>query len=51
MILLCDLKEDMRPDRSADKSVHVSTCTSHDLNASCMEVVVLIRHVFLRLVG
>jgi hypothetical protein len=33
MILLRNLQGAMRLDRSKDMSVHVSTCTSYDLNA------------------
>jgi hypothetical protein len=33
MILLRDLNGAMRLDRSIDLSVHISTCTSYDLNA------------------
>jgi hypothetical protein len=33
MVSLRDLKGDTRLDRSKDMSVHVSTCTSYDLNA------------------
>jgi hypothetical protein len=33
MILLRDLKGDMRLDRSKDMAMHASTCTSYDLNA------------------
>jgi len=33
MVLLCYLKGVVRLDRSKDMSVHVSTCTSYDLNA------------------
>jgi len=41
-----------RLDRSEDASVHVSTCTWFQrMNASCVEVVALIRHEFLRLVA
>jgi hypothetical protein len=32
MILLCDLKGAMQLDHSKDMSVHVSVCTSYDLN-------------------
>jgi hypothetical protein len=33
MILLRDLKEDMRFDHSKDMPVYVSTCTTYDFNA------------------
>jgi hypothetical protein len=48
MTLLRDLQAGMRLARSKDKSVHVSTCSSiryQRINASCVEVVALIRSV------
>jgi len=50
MILLCDLKEAMRLDRTKDMSMHISNCL-HQLrfqriSTSCVEVVVLIRQVY-----
>jgi hypothetical protein len=43
MILLRDLKEAMPLHHGTDMSVHVPTCISYDFNASCVEVVALIR--------
>jgi hypothetical protein len=44
----------MRPDRSKDMSVHVSTCINYDFksfNSGCAEVMALIRRVILHIVA
>jgi hypothetical protein len=49
MMLLRYFKGAMLLDHNKDMPIHVSTCTSYDLNAinaSCVEVMTLIKHVF-----